>query len=496
MRRTWYDLLFTSVLALLVHSLAAPAVGAQVVAGSILQSDGVTPAAGVVLIVQRVRDSAVVARTVTGERGTFRVAVPVDSVTLTALRIGHLPTLLATLQLGAGARRTVRSTLPYSPVVVEAIRTRAGNRCQLRPDGARLVATLFAQARTALLASQLVSLDGAPRTRYRMRTEQRDRRERVELLRYDNRVSTAAQLFRSLPADSLAILGYATLEADGSTVYRSPDASVLVDDQFLSRHCLLLEPEHESNPDWIGVRFRPVDRERDRVEVEGVLWMDRRSAELRQLEYEYVGLSRIAERAKPGGWVNYTRLPNGLWFVHEYEIRMPRVASVVRRRLQAGGRSVLEPTGRELHLGSELSGGELLELSVDGQPRYMTGRTTRAATAAGDGGRKLPANLDLGSCGSGSALPEGVGLLRGVVEYRGGTRAVGARVTARWADADSATARTDASGLYTICNIPTGVLLQLRATVSERQTTAVAVRLSATEPIGVIPLTVPAGAAP
>ncbi|MBL0171851.1 MAG: carboxypeptidase regulatory-like domain-containing protein [Gemmatimonadaceae bacterium] len=147
--------------------------------------------------------------------------------------------------------------------------------------------------------------------------------------------SATTHAFRSASWSELADQGYVVDQDDG-TVFHAPDADVLLSDSFASLHCFHVEPAGPDQPNEIGVAFRP-SRERRRVsDIEGTFWIDRASSELRRLEYRYTNLPAIAERARPGGLVEFLRLASGSWLVQRWSIRMPQLMltapTTMRRR--------------------------------------------------------------------------------------------------------------------------------------------------------------------
>lgn len=148
--------------------MAGAPLGAQELFGTLRRvgpEGGATAASGVVVLVERARDGTLVSRGLTGSAGTWRLAVTTDSLRVRVLRIGQEPVELGTLRLGVGEARELSAELPDRPVQISAVRTRLNNRCPENPTNTREVARLFADARTALLASQLSSPDGRPRSR-------------------------------------------------------------------------------------------------------------------------------------------------------------------------------------------------------------------------------------------------------------------------------------------------------------------------------------------
>ncbi len=304
----------------------------QEITGRLRVADPRQPIAGVVVTASRAGDGVLVGRTLTGSRGEFRLAVTADSLVIRALRVGQRPAILARVRVASGDVYRVETELPYDPVALSLVRTLATDRCQLRGSGGDVVAELFFAARTAILAAGATSVDAPSRSAYRLVSEQRNARgQPVDSLREEEVQLTEALLpFRSLSADSLLAGGWVSSRPDGGTVFRALDAEVLLDDRFLTRYCLQLVSDSSTPPDVIGVAFHPAESRRGRADVKGVLWFDLEHYALRALEFRYIGLDAISMGTDPGGTIEFASLPNGVWFVSAWSMRMP----VVGRRVQ------------------------------------------------------------------------------------------------------------------------------------------------------------------
>jgi hypothetical protein len=469
-------------------TLCSTALTAQEIQGTLRRSDG-APAPGVVVLAEDVRDGRVVGRTVTGEAGTYRVAVTTDSLRIRALRIGQQPQVLGFVRLQSGARFELSQTLDDVPVMLTRLAARVDSRCEVRPDGAALVAQLFAQARTALLASQLVSSDGRPRTRYRLlREEWTPNEQKLTSSFAADFVSDSLRPFQSVPADSLASAGYVARQRDGSTAYRAPDADLLVDDRFLSLYCLHLVEGSEDRAEWIGVGFKPARLRRGIVEVEGTLWLDRATNELRRVEYGYVGLDPAAGRTKPGGWVEYSRLSSGVWFVSRWEIRMPRVA----QHVVASARDLV---AHQSVLGVHRIGGEVLEVSLNGRTRYTAGATDVVTETGAIMQGPAELHVDASSC---TDVLDASTLVYGTVRGAGGRALAGAAVRVVWNDpraaspsvpetaragAGTVTVLTDSSGVYRACGVPRDRVVDVQFSAASHQSAAVTLRAGITRQV-------------
>ncbi len=61
------------------------------------------------------------------------------------------------------------------------------------------------------------------------------------------------------------------------------------------------------------------------MDIRGTLWLDARTGELRNVEYEYTGLPDGSRRSPSGGRVEFRRLPSGAWIVSRWYIRTSRI---------------------------------------------------------------------------------------------------------------------------------------------------------------------------
>jgi hypothetical protein len=326
--------------------VAGPAaLSAQAVRGRVVDARDGSPMAGVVVHLLD-GSGAIVGRAMSDDRGQFRVVAPVPGAhRLRTLRIGFRPATSDPLQLVAGTDVTPRIALTPVPLELEAVTVAARSVCRAYAD-AGVAAELWDQARTAFTAARLSASQRL--INVTMTTYQRDLdpvNETVLSQSIEAQSGFTARPFVSLPADSLRRSGYVVRAPGGWTVYYAPDLDVLVSDVFLEDHCLRVAGEHDGK---IGIAFEPT-RDRSRlVEVSGVVWLDRRSLELRRMEFTYTNLSRMHREARSGGYMDFLRVGN-LWAISDWHIRMP----VIERHARFGD----NPEERLARL--RLSGGEL-----------------------------------------------------------------------------------------------------------------------------------------
>ena len=295
---------------------------AQVLRGSVVGADGSTVVAGAVIaLVDSV--GATVARTLSDDRGAFRVSAPrAGTYRVRTLHVGTRPSMSEPLVLAAGA--SVAQTLRTGGVIqLSAVMVAGSSDCRIRPDSSQRAFAAWEAARTALLAATVAAEDSALTMLVRRRRESVDADAR-ELLHaeLDERRVRAKQSFASIGAEALSRVGYVVRDSAG-LVYHAPDASVLLSEQFADTHCLRPAPSDDAHRTLVGVEFMPVNVPRERTDVRGTFWLDSASSELRSIEFRYTNLPGVAERAGAGGTVRLARLPGGRWIVRDWQLRMP-----------------------------------------------------------------------------------------------------------------------------------------------------------------------------
>ena len=350
--------------------LTARTAEGQVVAGTVVQPDSITPLAGAIVMVTDALGTTI-ARVLTGPRGGFSVALPAPArYSLTLLRIGYRPTVGPTLTIAAGETARTRIVAGRTVVALAAMRARERETCRVSTDTGLMVARVWEEARKAMLSSQLSS-DGAPLyaewVEYDRALDPNGKLVRQQRVRSSQHLTQHA--FKSVPADVLREEGYVSEDSAGVN-YFAPDAEVLLSDAFVSGHCFRLV-ESEKNPDLVGVAFTPSGDRRDMREIEGTLWVDRPSSELRYVDFRYRNLPEPSSQAEPGGRVEFLRLAEGSWLVSRWHVRMPEVAKRDRVSQDGMRRTVMASTMLYLRA-VRVSGGEVTRASRADTVLYRT----------------------------------------------------------------------------------------------------------------------------
>lgn len=303
---------------------------AQAVAGTAVEArtGAVVEGAMVVLLDP---DGQPRARTLTDDDGHFTLTAPGPGTwQLRVDRIGLASTLSPIFELAAGQTVEKRLELRVEPVRLTELRARGDRRCILRPEQGLEVYRLWNEVRKALEAAAWTDAMGVYRYRLTHFTRSLDPTRPIaweERQHHDQ--GLYRQPFESLSAEDLVENGFIR-QGDGGLVYSAPDARVLLSDIFLDTHCFRLHGPGRDDDlrGFIGLAFSPVPGPRSRPDVEGVLWVDPTTAELRRLEYSYTRLRSVgltAGEGKAGGTVDFQRLPNGAWIIREWAVRMPVV---------------------------------------------------------------------------------------------------------------------------------------------------------------------------
>lgn len=364
--------------ALVTTAVVAVPLGAQELRGTVVEADGRTPAAGVVLVLQSATGGdSILARGISGERGTFALKAPsAGAVQLRALRIGYEPVTTGPFALTLGGVQTTTLVLTGSRIQLATVHVDDAKRCQVRPAGAMRVAQLFVDARTALLASTARVYGSDQRSQFVNYTRMEDTRGRLTAPVDRTTLSNAlTNPYTSAPIDSLTRHGYVVPLSDGA-MYYAPDASVMLSDAFAAQHCLQLVEGAGDMAGFVGIGFRPVGRPRGLVEVAGTLWLDGATNELQYLEFTYENLP-FHTSASVGGRVEYIKTGDGSWIISRWSLRKAIVATP--RATAALGREI-PPTVVGMHI----NGGEVQSVRVDGNVLYMNNAAMQAGASRED----------------------------------------------------------------------------------------------------------------
>lgn len=318
---------------------------AQAIGGRLWSGDSTTSVGGAIVVARDSLDHEV-GRALSDKNGRFFIPVPPQVIQLRIFRIGYRSTSAGPYTVPVGA--IVRISLGVNGQAVQLDKLVVSERrtCRARESSSEQTLLLWEEARKALLTTSL--------TRTQLRPV-------VTMANYERVVAPGTQTERSLhlthetgetlrpyasavSPEVLASKGYVQASEDG-TLFRAPDAEVLLSDSFAAGHCFGIEgptPTH-----LMALTFAPREQKPGIVDVVGKLWLDVATAELREMEFQYVARNDTLGFAAGGGRMRFAKLPSDGWVISDWSIEVPRIRRSRRFRTVApstfGGSDPMRP---------------------------------------------------------------------------------------------------------------------------------------------------------
>ncbi len=298
--------------------VAAPSAMAQTARGLVRDNDTGAPLAGVVVLAL---DSAagVRARSVASAVGEYRVSVA-RAVKLRFVRIGYRPEEID-IPSGEADTKTIDVAMHALTQMLAPVEVRANAKCPKRDDASSTFA-LWDQARAALLNAVVAREANPPRSIRLIYKRLRSLDDAIveQLVQIDSTAVTTRPFLAVLSSEDFARGGFAR-DSSGLRQYLAPYADVLLDDAFMSAHCFRSRDGGSARPKQVGVAFETARRQRGRIDVDGVVWVDTSARTLVEVEFRYVGVSDAATRARSGGEIWFRQMSNGLLIIDRWHIR-------------------------------------------------------------------------------------------------------------------------------------------------------------------------------
>lgn len=355
--------------------LAAQTAGAQTIRGTLREADTGRPITGTLVRLLDARD-VVHAGTLSDSAGRFTLTAPrPGEYRLRAEGIGYAAATAPVQVPAGGEAREVELRLATSAVALEGVSVVAARRqrCAVRPEQGLEAYAVWEEVRKALDAAAWTDEQARFTFEQVVYEDVLDARATQIDTAGPRRTGRVRRPFHSVPVERLLREGFVE-RTDSGTLYYAPDAAVLLSDAFLDHHCFRAVEPHPGEGSLVGLAFEPVQR-RDSG-ITGTLWVDRRSAELRYLEFGYASPYPGVASTRLRGRVEFHRLPGGEWIVRRWWIRSPRVGERPSRTPSG------QPTERYVLLGLTEHGGEVLRVFGPG------GQTV--FSRAGAGAPQLP----------------------------------------------------------------------------------------------------------
>ncbi|MGD8496404.1 MAG: carboxypeptidase-like regulatory domain-containing protein [Gemmatimonadales bacterium] len=312
-------------------SLALPtvrpnALGAQTVLGTAVDEAAGAPVAGAFVLLLDAETGVERDRVLTTRAGTFRLATKrPGTYRLSLQRIGFETLVTDPFPLADDEVLSRRLQVTTSPIELSGIEVTGGrepSQCGTPAGEAVELSRVWAEARKALEATAWTDRQSYYRFDALLVRQALDEEgTKVGEPAFEPIRIYGRHPFRSVQASDLAYGGW--VQQHGSALkFYAPDAEVLLSDSFLRRHCFRLVRGDSVAPGLLGIEFEP--RPNGWVsDIDGVLWVDRATAELRRLDYAYVNVDLPIPTEYAGGNVQFDQLPDGSWIVQSWEIRTP-----------------------------------------------------------------------------------------------------------------------------------------------------------------------------
>jgi len=277
----------------------------------------------------------------TGVEVARALSSPIGSYILTArsngryslkvLRVGFAAWVSAPMSLESGHPVDLSLVLPDEPLVLAELNVESGNACRNTAEEGGAAATLLEEIGKAVGSAELALKDRELRFQVRKFARRTDLQNAVQ------QSDSAFTQINTWPVHSLSPLrlrdhGFIQtreqvdpelVEASGpqGLVWFGPDAATLFSAPFIGTHCFRARAVPN---DTTRVRLVfTVIRGRRTPDIEGELWLDRRTLALEKLEFHYVNVPSGLPRQGPGGRMEFARLPNGIWLVSHWSLRAP-----------------------------------------------------------------------------------------------------------------------------------------------------------------------------
>jgi hypothetical protein len=313
-------------LALVSALVTSPLLGQQVAGvARVADSKAAAPGSAIVLVNSA---GVIVAGTLTQADGRYVLRAPsTGRFRVRARRIGFSPDSSGDLRLDSGTEAHFDPVLKPLTTSLNVVTVEGSQRCETTPQSGALASQLWEAAQNALAAT--IASAGGGQIAFRLARFQREVEPGTgRIIRGSTQEMRAlnSEPYRSVAPDSLAKTGFARSEGD-SSIYFAPDARTLTSEIFIETHCIRAVTD-AANPTQIGLAFEPTGHPH-LVDVAGVLWLDRASGQLRDLDYHYqfpraVRTSAGLQSTEPAtGHIEYKRLENGVWIVDRWIIRVP-----------------------------------------------------------------------------------------------------------------------------------------------------------------------------
>jgi hypothetical protein len=380
-----------------LSSAVSGAVAAQELRGTVHDSTSRQPVSGAVLMLLDA-SGGVLGRNITNERGEYRIVLSSQMQRVRVVRIGFRPKEVA-IPSATGGITELDIMMHALPTLLEPVRVRAGAHCPRRSDETTTFA-LLEQVRAGLL-SIVVAREANPAALVRLTFERAMDGAGDRIASQTVRIDSAARATTSFNAAQTAtdfIRRGFMADSGRQQIFYAPDADVLLDEGFAAGYCFRIADPDRDRPNQIGLGFSAADHRRNRVDIEGTLWVDTVARALRDIEHRYVGLDGRIESMRPGGHVYFREMANGVVMIDRWVLRLigGTVDTVHTPAFRSGRRLEIPIEQVRTSFHAAENGGEVARATwPDGSTWHASLGTLRVHAVTGEGHAAVGAMVHL-----------------------------------------------------------------------------------------------------
>lgn len=316
---TQHRFLGCAVVAALSLSSAA---GAQVLRGTVVVEGSGAPVRGAVVTLLTTTGAEGGRRVLTDNEGSFAMRAPgAGQWMLEARAIGYAPKRSSQRTVGGGETVVERIVLRQVATRLATLRVEGRSACRRAGEMDVVTTEVWDDVWAALAAAHLAREQRLVRAEVFVYTRELDVSTGL-VMQEDRGIASVLDEspFRTAPPAELATRGFVQASLLGQVSFHGLDAGTIISPEFLGSHCFNLVRRDSAGATMVGLSFRPLN-ERGRPDVQGLLWLDADSRELRALEFTYTGIKLRGPVA--GGRLGFTRLPNGVLIDDRWVIQHP-----------------------------------------------------------------------------------------------------------------------------------------------------------------------------
>ena len=296
--------------------------GAQVVRGTVVVEGSGAPVRGAVVTLLTPAGAEAGRRVLTDSDGSFAMRAPsAGSYVVEARAIGYAPRRTGARPVAAGETLVEKIVLRQVATRLATLRVEGRTACRRAGEMDAITTEVWDDVWAALAAAHLAREQRLVRAEVFVYTRELDVSTGL-VMQEDRGVASVLDEspFRTAAPAELASRGFVQASLLGEVSFHGLDAGTIISPEFLGSHCFNLVRRDSGGITMVGLSFRPLN-ERGRPDVQGFLWIDAESRQLRTLEFTYTGIKLRGPVA--GGRLGFTRLPNGVLIDDSWVIQHP-----------------------------------------------------------------------------------------------------------------------------------------------------------------------------